>query len=268
MSSEGKQPTFAKNLHAHAPTVAALAVTLVFHLWLFTLMIRTHGPMYAQPVQDGVRPDRMVVRLIERLRPQAPSDETQREHKSAASAPRRHTRNAPETTREVPKGQLQPDPTDSAASSEDKPAGSQPSTTTADQHERVTAQIRTERMHATIENAWTPRGESSLDTATRHGIEAVTVKGQIKIGGSVIADCAGGPGTPNPDMQGISIASIGCHGTQAPTPIGQRALHRVQTLGPSKSLGGPATSPAPADQADCARAMITGTQLPSHCLER
>ncbi|TCV93977.1 hypothetical protein EC912_104173 [Luteibacter rhizovicinus] len=126
-----------------------------------------------------------------------------------------------------------------------------------------------------FDGAWTPKGESSVDTAVRHGVEGSTVKSAISLPRGVRVDCSGGPGTPNPAMKAISLLSFGCHGDKPGEAVAQDALAKNQTMAPSKPLAADlppanaATTAAPAvvldNSALCATARVSGGPLPPGC---
>lgn len=126
-----------------------------------------------------------------------------------------------------------------------------------------------------FDGAWTPKGESSVDTAVRHGVEGSTVKSTISLPRGIRVDCSGGPGTPNTAMKAISLLSFGCHGDKPGEAVAQDALAKNQTMAPSKPLAdnlppanaaSVASAPIALDNsALCTTARIAGGPLPPGC---
>ncbi|MDQ7997512.1 MAG: hypothetical protein AAGC76_16845 [Luteibacter sp.] len=135
-----------------------------------------------------------------------------------------------------------------------------------------------------FDGAWTPKGESSVDTAVRHGVEATTVKFAVPLPRGIRLNCTAGPGNAgskaagNPGMNAISLLTLGCSGGDGPPkPASQDAVAKTQTMAPAKPLAEnlpPANSSTVAaapvaldNTALCTTARITGGPLPPGCEE-
>jgi hypothetical protein len=126
-----------------------------------------------------------------------------------------------------------------------------------------------------FEGAWTPKGESSVDTAVRHGVEAATVRGQVSLPRGVRLNCVAGPGNTGGAMKAISLFTFGCTGDDQSKPASQEALAKVQTMAPARPLAENlppanaatvAAAPVALDNtALCATARVTGGPLPAGC---
>jgi hypothetical protein len=126
-----------------------------------------------------------------------------------------------------------------------------------------------------FDDAWTPKGESSVDTAIRHGVEATTVKFTIPLPRGVRINCVAGPGSSGGAMkQAISLLTLGCGGDPPPKPSEPDKLVKNQTL-PSKPLADnlpPANASTVAatgqpidNTAFCTTARIAGGPPPPGC---
>jgi hypothetical protein len=126
-----------------------------------------------------------------------------------------------------------------------------------------------------FDDAWTPKGESSVDTALRHGVEATTVKFTIPLPRGVRINCQAGPGASGGAMkQAISLFTLGCGGDPPPKPSEPDKLVKNQTLA-SKPLAdnlppANASTVAPNSQpidntAFCATARVAGGPPPPGC---
>lgn len=133
-----------------------------------------------------------------------------------------------------------------------------------------------------FDSAWTPKGESSVDTALRHGVEATTVKFAVPLPRGIRINCTAGPGNAgskavdNKGMNAISLLTLGCSGGDGPPrPASQDAVAKNQTMAPAKPLAEnlpPANSSTVAaapvaldNTALCTTARITGGPLPPGC---
>jgi hypothetical protein len=126
-----------------------------------------------------------------------------------------------------------------------------------------------------FEGAWTPKGESSVDTAIRRGVEATTVKTTISLPRGIRINCVAGPGNAGGAMKAVSLFTIGCGGDPPPKPANQDELVKNQTMAPAKPLAEnlpPANSSTVAaapvaldNTALCTTARITGGPLPPGC---
>ncbi|NID17100.1 hypothetical protein [Luteibacter yeojuensis] len=129
-----------------------------------------------------------------------------------------------------------------------------------------------------FEGAWTPKGESSVDTAIRHGVEAATVHPTISLPRGIRLNCTAGPGNVGDKggaMKAVSLFTFGCSGGDQSQPASQEELAKVQTMAPAKPLAEnlpPANSATVAaapvaldNTALCATARVTGGPLPAGC---
>lgn len=132
-----------------------------------------------------------------------------------------------------------------------------------------------------FDGAWTPKGESSVDTALRHGVEATTTHATVSLPRGIRLNCTAGPGTAgeknaSATMNAISIFSIGCSGGDGPPkPANPDATAKNQTMAPAKPLAEnlpPANSATVAaapvaldNTAYCTAARIAGGPLPPGC---
>lgn len=144
------------------------------------------------------------------------------------------------------------------------------------------ARVHVDYKATRFDSDWTPKGESSVDTALRHGVEATTVKATISLPRGIRLNCTAGPGNAgangagSPGMSAISLFTLGCSGGDGPPkPVSQDAVARTQTMAPAKPLAEnlpPANSatvaaaPAAFDNtALCTTARVTGGPLPPGC---
>ncbi|HEY4293528.1 hypothetical protein [Luteibacter sp.] len=129
-----------------------------------------------------------------------------------------------------------------------------------------------------FDGAWTPKGESSVDTAIRHGVEATTVRTTISLPRGIRLDCVAGPGNAGDKggaMKAVSLFTFGCSGAGQSKPASQEELAKVQTMAPTKPLAEnlpPANSTTVAaapvaldNTALCATARVAGGPLPAGC---
>ncbi|WP_213948599.1 hypothetical protein [Luteibacter sp. dw_328] len=132
-----------------------------------------------------------------------------------------------------------------------------------------------------FDGAWTPKGESSVDTAVRHGVEATTTHAVVSLPRGIRLNCTAGPGTAgakdaSATMNAISIFSLGCGvGDGPPKPANPDATAKNQTMAPAKPLAEnlpPANSATVAaapvaldNTAYCTAARIAGGPLPPGC---
>ncbi|MET0936544.1 MAG: hypothetical protein ABWX83_11160 [Luteibacter sp.] len=125
-----------------------------------------------------------------------------------------------------------------------------------------------------FDSDWTPKGESSVDTAIRHGVEKSTVHFAVPLPRGVRLNCVAGPGDTGGGMHAISIFTLGCHGDPIPKATNVDATVKNQTMAPAKPLAAdlpPAnasTTAAPValdNTAFCATARVAGGPLPPGC---
>ena len=127
-----------------------------------------------------------------------------------------------------------------------------------------------------FDDAWTPKGESSVDTAIRRGAEAATARGTINLPRGIRIDCVAGPGNAGGAMkQAVSLFTLGCGGDPPPKPVNQDELAKNQRMAPAKPLSDnlpPANSATVAaapvvldNTALCTTARVTGGPLPAGC---
>ncbi|MDR6938400.1 hypothetical protein [Luteibacter sp. 3190] len=126
-----------------------------------------------------------------------------------------------------------------------------------------------------FDDAWTPKGESSVDTAIRRGAEAATVRPTISLPRGIRINCVAGPGNAGGAMKAVSLFTLGCGGDPPPKPANPDALAKNQTMAPAKPLAEnlpPANSATVAaapvvldNTALCTTARITGGPLPAGC---
>lgn len=105
-----------------------------------------------------------------------------------------------------------------------------------------------------FDQAWTSRGESSVDTVVRRAIEGTTIRWTIALPRGLRIDCAGGPGTPDSAMNALPLLSFGCHGDPPSPPVASDAVIKIQTMAPAKPLAG---NPPPEAETSAAAAPIT-----------
>ncbi|HEY4092810.1 MAG TPA: hypothetical protein VGN46_14950 [Luteibacter sp.] len=126
-----------------------------------------------------------------------------------------------------------------------------------------------------FDGAWTPKGESSVDTALRHGVEATTVKFTVPLPRGVRINCTAGPGSSGGAMkQAISLFTLGCGGDPPPKPSEPDKLVKNQTLAskpladnlPPANASTVAAAGQPLDNtAFCTTARVAGGPLPPGC---
>jgi hypothetical protein len=136
-----------------------------------------------------------------------------------------------------------------------------------------------------FDGAWTPKGESSVDTALRHGVEASTAHVVVPLPRGIRLNCTVGPGTAGAAavggakagaaMNAISIFTLGCGGDGPPKPTNEEATAKNQTMAPAKPLAEnlpPANSATVAaapvaldNTAYCTAARIAGGPPPPGC---
>jgi hypothetical protein len=126
-----------------------------------------------------------------------------------------------------------------------------------------------------FDGAWTPKGESSVDTALRHGVEATTTHFTIPLPRGVRINCTAGPGVSGGAMkQAISLLTLGCGGDPPPKPSEPDKLVKNQTLAskplaenlPPANASTVAAVAQPIDNtAFCATARVAGGPLPAGC---
>jgi hypothetical protein len=126
-----------------------------------------------------------------------------------------------------------------------------------------------------FDGAWTPKGESSVDTVIRQGVEKATVHTTISLPRGIRIDCTAGPGAAGGKMSAISIFTLGCSGEPPPKAANADATVKNQTMAPAKPLAENlppanaatvAAAPVALDNtALCTTARITGGPLPPGC---
>lgn len=118
-----------------------------------------------------------------------------------------------------------------------------------------------------FDQAWTPEGESSIDTAVRHAVEKTTLKHTFHLPLGIRVECVVRPLLPN--------SLFGC---QNPDPPANRLPDKIydrlnvppaSPLAPPAAAASTAKSPAPMikvdNSAECAAARLTGGPLPPGC---
>ncbi len=136
-----------------------------------------------------------------------------------------------------------------------------------------------------FDGAWTPKGESSVDTALRHGVEASTAHFAVPLPRGIRLNCTVGPGTAGSQgaggakagaaMNAISIFTLGCGGDGPPKAMNTDATAKNQTMAPAKPLAENlppanaatvAAAPVALDNtAYCTAARVAGGPLPPGC---
>jgi hypothetical protein len=126
-----------------------------------------------------------------------------------------------------------------------------------------------------FDNDWTPKGESTVDTAIRHGVEKSTVHFAVPLPRGVRINCVAGPGDTGGGMHAISIFTLGCGGDPPPKPANADATAKNQTMAPARPLAENlppanaatvAAAPVALDNtAYCATARVAGGPLPPGC---
>ncbi len=89
-----------------------------------------------------------------------------------------------------------------------------------------------------FEGAWTPKGESSVDTAIRRGVEATTVKTTISLPRGIRINCVAGPGNAGGAMKAVSLFTIGCGGDPPPKPANRGRTGEEPDHGAREAAGG------------------------------
>jgi hypothetical protein len=115
---------------------------------------------------------------------------------------------------------------------------------------------------------WTPKGESSVDTALRHAVEKTTVSHTFNLPQGIRIECSVMPLLPS--------SLLGCHNPDPPAvPLPKKIYDRLNL--PTNNASIPktpavaASAPAPAssvtlnNDAECAAARVSGGPLPPNC---
>ena len=128
-------------------------------------------------------------------------------------------------------------------------------------HGRVQIQYKPTR----FDDAWTPKGESSVDTALRHAVEKTTTSHTFNLPRGVRIKCTLTPLLP--------MAIFGCGGADPPPgPVAQE-MYKVNTLAPANpvaqatpaSVATVAAAPVLDNSTMCATARVAGGPLPPGC---
>ena len=115
---------------------------------------------------------------------------------------------------------------------------------------------------------WTPKGESSVDTALRHAVEKTTVSHTFNLPQGVRIKCTVMPLLPS--------ALFGCHNPDPPpAPLPQKMYDRLNLPSTNPSIpkapavaaskAAPATPITLDNSAECAAARVSGGPLPPNC---
>jgi hypothetical protein len=119
-----------------------------------------------------------------------------------------------------------------------------------------------------FEQAWTPEGESSIDTALRRAVEKTTVKHTFHLPRGVRVECAVMPLLP--------MSLFGCHNPDPPAKALNQDIYQRLNLSTTNPLVPPepakaASVAAPPIKLDnsvqCATARVSGGPLPPGCLD-
>jgi hypothetical protein len=123
------------------------------------------------------------------------------------------------------------------------------------------------KYHATrFAGAWTPEGESSVDTALRHAVEKTTVSHTFNLPRGIRIKCVAMPLLP--------MVVMACGGGDPPPQPVDPKVYKTMAIAPANPLVpglGPAAAataalPAPLDNASlCATARVAGGPLPPEC---
>ena len=123
--------------------------------------------------------------------------------------------------------------------------------------------------HPTVfDKYWTPKGESSVDTALRHAVEKTTVKHTFNLPQGVRIECMVMPLLPS--------SLFGCHNPDPPAaPLPQKMYDRLNLPSANPSIPtapavaaskqAPAAPVALDNSAECAAARVSGGPLPADC---
>ena len=120
----------------------------------------------------------------------------------------------------------------------------------------------------TFDKYWTPKGESSVDTALRHAVEKTTVSHTFNLPQGVRIECTVMPLLPS--------SLFGCHNPDPPAvPLPKKIYDRLNLPTNNTSIPkAPAlatSTPPPAapvtldNSAECAAARVSGSPLPPNC---
>ncbi len=115
---------------------------------------------------------------------------------------------------------------------------------------------------------WTPKGESSVDTALRHAVEKTTVKHTFNLPHGVRIECMVMPLLPS--------SLFGCHNPDPPAaPLPQKMYDRLNlpstnpSIPPAPAVAASKSAPAAPvtldNSAECAAARVSGGPLPPDC---
>lgn len=137
--------------------------------------------------------------------------------------------------------------------------------------------VKIEYKSTRFDKDWTPKNESSVDTAVRQAADKATAHFTVPLPRGLRVNCVAGPGNSGGKMNAVSLFTLGCGGDPPPKPDHDNAdnLVKNQTMAPSKPLAAdlpPANAstvgarPVAIDNtAFCATARIAGGPLPAGC---
>lgn len=139
------------------------------------------------------------------------------------------------------------------------------------------ARVRVDYQATRFDKDWTPKGDSSVDTALRRAADKATAHVTVRLPLGLRLNCVAGPGNAGGKMNAIALLSFGCGGDPPPTPDATNATRLVknQTMAPARPLA-PDLPPANAatvaaapvavdNTAFCATARVAGGPLPAAC---
>lgn len=139
------------------------------------------------------------------------------------------------------------------------------------------AHVHVDYQATRFDKDWTPKNESSVDTAIRRAADKATVHFTVPLPRGLRLNCVAGPGSAGGKMNAISLLTLGCGGDPPPKPDAANASNLVknQTMAPSKPLAPDlppadsstvASAPVAVDNAAfCATARVAGGPLPAAC---
>ncbi|KAG9587390.1 hypothetical protein KCV01_g13061, partial [Aureobasidium melanogenum] len=137
--------------------------------------------------------------------------------------------------------------------------------------------VKIEYKSTRFDKDWTPKNESSVDTAVRQAADKATTHFTVPLPRGLRVNCVAGPGNSGGKMNAVSLFTLGCGGDPPPKPDHDNAdnLVKNQTMAPSKPLAAdlpPANAstvgarPVAIDNtAFCATARVAGGPLPAGC---
>ena len=143
---------------------------------------------------------------------------------------------------------------------------------TVQQGQRVHIEYKATR----FDKDWTPKNESSVDTAVRQAAGEATVHSTLSLPRGLRLNCTAGPGNTGGKMNAVSLFTLGCGGDPPSKPDHETAdnLVKNQTMAPAKPLAAdlpPANAATVAhpvaidNTAFCATARVAGGPLPPGC---